>query len=182
VTDVRQSQQTPGPGLAPIILRIDKPHMLPAAILCGLCVIGGILIIPTRPVMGVVGVIVMGCAAVRGAFMLRGKGTYLELTADHLAQFEIGRQVFSVPWAAVRDVRIGWPDSEPLELSKNKRVFIDYWRDNRAATFSILSRMFGPSAEELMALIARYRERAHAQAPLAALETTEMRGELKSDG
>jgi hypothetical protein len=181
VTDVRDAQDMPGPGLAPTILRIDKSYALPVAIFCGLCVVGGIVIIPTRPVMGVVGVIVMGFAAVRGSFMLRGKGTYLELTADHLARFEIGRQVFSVPWATVRDVRSGWPSSELLELSRNKCVFIDCWRNNRAMTFPILSRMFGLSADDLVATISPYRERAHAQAP-PAVDTAEMRGEQRSDG
>jgi hypothetical protein len=182
VTDASHSQETPGPGLGPTILRIDKPYMLPVAVICALCVVGGILIIPKRPVMGVLSVIVIGYIAVRSMFLLRGKETYLELTADHLAQFEIGRQVFSVSWAAVRDVRTGWPSSEALELSKHKRVFIDYWRDNRAMTFSILSRMFGESADELMVLISRYRERAKTQAPLVALDTAETRGEQKSDG
>jgi hypothetical protein len=90
----------------------------------------------------------------------RPGATYLAIDSEGLTvSIRFSKKV--IQWTEIKAIRSGWLGIETVEVSWNKQVFIDC--SDRPNPVQIYPRMYGLSAEELVALITPYYEDARRQ-------------------
>jgi len=160
MSDIGTIQKDGARERPPLVLPMSTNRMLLTSMGCALCVVGGISMLATRPVVGWLIIAGTGLAALATAAAALGRQMRLEVTEDGIAEFGPWRQSFSVSWREVVDIRTGWLDGESLEVRWNKRVFIDFQRGGRTTTVFVSPPVYGMNAEALAALLLPYLERA----------------------
>jgi hypothetical protein len=144
----------------PVIFPIWKPSAVIGLIACAPMLFGAIVIFNSNHVGGTLSILgVIGCA-IACAVALLPRSIYVELTQDGLAVWYFRKKVDFVRWTEVETIRAGWLGVETFQFRCNEWVFLDYSRDGRDKTVTIMPFGYGFSAEELTALLSSYRDRA----------------------
>jgi Na+/H+-translocating membrane pyrophosphatase len=131
-----------------------------AAFVAVVAILGALARLKTDPIVAVCALAIMGAclwACLRAS--LPG-ATYLTLDSESLT-VSIRFAKKAIQWTDIKAIRIGWLGIETVQIPWNKQVFIDC--SDRPNPVQIYPRMYGLSAEELVALITPYYEDARRQ-------------------
>jgi hypothetical protein len=148
-------------GLQPITLPLARKLLITfSAFLVVFLVMTILAVVPKNPIVGTLSIVFWALALWLALMMLRPGRTFLEFDTEVLTQ-SFGIYKFTLRWADIRQIRIGWFELEALEMPWNRKVFVDYERNGRKAWMAISPPMFGVNAEQLKGLLTPYYQ--HAQ-------------------
>lgn len=127
--------------------------------LLGLGVLGGLLDLRSQPIIGFLIIILLCAPLIAWIIGLRRGATYIEIGTE-----EITRSLFFqktvIRWEEVTNIRTGWAGHEPVQVTWNREVMIDYRRAGNEHVLTISNKIFGLNSEELMSLLMPFYENA----------------------
>jgi len=139
--------------LRPITLPLARKLLATfSAVLVVLLVMTIVAVVPRNPIIGSLSIVFWALLLWLSLLMLRPGRTFLEFDAEQLTQ-SFGIYKFTIRWAEIRQIRIGWFEFEAVEIPWNRKVFVDYERNNRKTWMAISPLMFGVNAEQMVDLL-----------------------------
>jgi hypothetical protein len=165
--DIVETQCAPVQELRPIVLQIRKAPLIVGGTVLTLMLLIGVVVFQTEPAKLFMTIVGPGIGALACAIGLIPPSLRIELTPESLAVWLFWKRVEFVRWAEIENIRIGWYGYESILMRWNRWLFLDYSLDGRVKQVAICPFNYGFNAEEMMAFLSSYRERARAGAAKA---------------
>jgi hypothetical protein len=161
-------QQRSARALHPIVLPGKRAFLIMCVSVLGLSILGGILALRSQPIIGSLCILIFCPFFIAWIIGLRRGATYLEIDSHGITR-SLFFQKSTVRWEEIKNIRIGWVGHEPINVSWNREVMIDYRRDGKDDVFMIANKIFGLNSEKLTSLLMPfYEDRQNAQHTQAA--------------
>lgn len=160
-------------ALQPIVLAGKRPFLIMGVSLLGLCIIGGLLMLRSQPIIGSLCILILCPFFVVWIIGLRRGATYIEIDSHGITR-SLFFQKKTVRWEEIKNIRIDWVGHEPINVSWNREVMIDYRRGGKDDVIMIANKMFGLNSEELVSLLMPFYENARHARTAQALPTPRM--------
>jgi hypothetical protein len=147
-------------SLRPIKLPLKTGPVKVMSALAAVLLISAFAQLGSDPILAVIGIPFMALLLLIVVKLWRSpERTFLVLDGGGITHSALSKRV-NIRWSEIRKICAGWPEYLLYEVPWNKHVLIYYRDDDQDKRLAISPRMFGMSADRLVAVMTRYYESA----------------------
>lgn len=162
--------QSDSDSLRPIKLSLKTGPIKGMSVLAAVLLTGAFAQLRSDPIFAVIGIPFMALLLLLMVKLWRSpERTFLVLDAEGITHSALSKKV-NIRWSQVREICAAWPEYLLYDVPWNKHVLIYYRDDDQDKRLAIAPRMFGMSAEKLVAVMTPYYKSARISSLMQGVE------------